>query len=293
MRVLVTGAGGLLGGRLAALLAGRGLTVIAARRRAPAPLGLAELAVDLVEPGVLERTLLDARPEAVVHAAVMGRAGDCEARPAEAEAVNARLPGLLARRCRAHGIRLIALSTDLVFAGDRAEAGEGDPPGPLSVYGRTKLAGENAVLSADPSAAVARVALIVGRGHGRRATASESVAWALAAGRTLRLYADEYRTPVDPQSVASAIALLLAKGGAGRFHLGGPERLSRYELGLRTARLCGLTSDRLQEGRQADHSGPDRRPADVSLDSARAHRELGWEPLPLDEALRGGRLGPD
>src|SRR3990172_59240 len=115
MRVLVTRAGGLLGGGAPGPPArrgpagGGGVRVMAARRRAPAPLGLAELAVDLVEPGVLERTLLDARPEALVHAAVMGRAGDCEARPAEAEAVNARLPGLLARRCRAHGIRLIAL----------------------------------------------------------------------------------------------------------------------------------------------------------------------------------------
>ena len=140
-----------------------------------------------------------------MHAAVLGRADHCEARPEEAERVNARLPGTLAAACRERGLRLVALSTDLVFAGDRAFREE-DAPGPLSVYGRTKLAGEEAVLAADPGAAVARVALVLGRGHGPRGTSSESVAWALRAGRTVRLFTDEYRTPVDPGSVADAVA---------------------------------------------------------------------------------------
>ena len=263
MRVLVTGAGGLLGGRLAALLHGRGLEVLAAHRLSIPPPGPRPVLVDLTDEKALARLLDASRPDAVVHAAAIGRSNQCEERPDEAERVNARLPGTLARECRERGLRLVALSTDLVFGGDRAFLREDDPPGPLGVYGRTKLAGEEAVLSACPGAAVVRVAMILGRGHGARATSTESV--------------------------ADAVLRLLECPAAGRFHLGGPERISRYDLGLRVARLLGLPQGGIVAGRQADHAGPDRRAADVSLDSGRARRELGWEPRPIDEAIRESR----
>ena len=134
-----------------------------------------------------------------------------------------------------------------------------------------------------------RVALVLGRGHGARATSTESVARALLRGEASRLFTDEHRTPVDPESVADAVVRLLDGSFAGRFHLGGPERVSRYELGLRVARWLGLPDAGIVASRQADHAGKDRRAADVSLDSGRARRELGWEPRPIDEAIRESR----
>jgi dTDP-4-dehydrorhamnose reductase len=195
--------------------------------------------------------------------------------------------------CRARSLRLVALSTDLVFGGDKAFVREDDPPAPLSVYGRTKRAGEEAVLRELPAAAVARIALVYGRGHGARATSSESVAWSLREGRPVTLFADEYRTPVDAGSVADAVARLLRRPGAGLYHLGGPERLSRLELGLRVAGVLGLDPSPIVASRQDEHRAPEARPKDVSLDSGRARRELGWEPRPVDEAIREGRPAPD
>lgn len=293
MKVLVTGAAGLLGGRLATRLAARGFAVVAVRHDAPPPPTLPALTLDLTDQIALGAALDASRPDAVVHAAVLSRADECERRPDLATDLNARLPGRLGAACRARRIRLVGLSTDLVFGGERALSDERAAPFPLGVYGRTKLEGEQALLSADPSAAVARVALVAGRGHGPRGTASESIAWALREGRTVRLFADEHRTPVDPESVADGVALLLERGGAGVFHLGGPERLSRLELGLRVARVLGLPSRGIESALQADYRGPDRRPADTSLDSARARQELGWKPGPLDRALRSSRLQPD
>jgi dTDP-4-dehydrorhamnose reductase len=293
LRVLVTGGGGLLGGRLAGLLHHRGFEVAAAHRSSLPPPGPRPVLVELTDEAALARLLDALRPDAVVHAAVLGRADECEARPEAAERVNARLPGTVARLCRERACRLVALSTDLVFGGDRAAVSEQDSPRPLSVYGRTKLAGEEAVLRELPSAAIARVALVLGRGHGSRLTSTESVWRALREGRPLRLFTDEYRTPVDPESVADAVSRLLVRGGGGRFHLGGPERLSRHELGLRVARAFGLPESAVTPGRQADHAGPDARAADVSLASTRARRELGWEPRPIDEAIREGRTDQD
>ena len=293
MRVLVTGAGGLLGGRIAALLSQDGFDVVAAHRRTPPPPGPRPVAIELQQTDALERLLDAERPGAIVHAAVIGRVEQCQDGPAEAAAVNAALPATLARLCRERGLRLVAISTDMVFSGDRAPLREDDATGPLSVYGRTKREGEQAVLEALPTAAVARVALVCGRGHGPRGTSSEAVAWSLRAGRPATLFTDEYRTPVDPESVADAVARLVRRGGAGLFHLGGPERVSRYELGVRVARRLGLDASLVAASRQDEHRAPEPRPKDVSLDSGRARRELGWEPRPLDEALLESRRAPD
>jgi dTDP-4-dehydrorhamnose reductase len=290
VRVLVTGAGGLLGGRLAPLLLADGFSVVGARHAAPPPEGVPDTPLDLLDPRSLERALDATDVEAVVHSAVL-QSEACEARPHDAAALNHRATESLARACRVRGLRLVALSTDMVFAGDRPFLREEDAPGPLQTYGRTKLAGEEALLAAHPDAAVVRLALVVGRGHGPRATASESIAWALRAGRRLRLFTDEYRTPVDPESVAQGVAALLRGTASGRFHLAGSERISRFELGRRVAAILGLSTDAIEGARQADHGGP-ARPPDLSLDITRARSLLGFSPRALDEALREGRASP-
>jgi dTDP-4-dehydrorhamnose reductase len=243
---------------------------------------------DLQQPGSIETALDRAKPEVVVHSAALADVDRCEKEPALAWMCNVDAPNALARLCRAHGIRLVALSTDLVFAGDRALVSEDDPARPTLAYGRTKLAGEEAVLGEDPAAAILRVALVYGRGHGARATASESVAWSLRAGHPVRLFTDQVRTPVDADSVADAIARVLAGDHRGRFHLGGLERVTRFELGQRVAAVLGLPAERIEPVRQADLALTPR-PADVSLDHSRARNVLGWQPRPLASAIRAGR----
>jgi dTDP-4-dehydrorhamnose reductase len=281
-----------VGGRLAPLLAEAGFTVVAAQHAAPPPPGLPVVPLDLLSSASLESALDAARPDAVVHAAALGNPDHCEADPALAESLNVRAPEALARACRRRGIRLLTLSTDLVFAGDRSPVSEADAPNPILLYGRTKLAGEEAVLAEAPGAAVLRLALVHGRGHGPRATASEAIAWSLAAGRTLKLFTDQYRTPIDVASLADAVARLLRGHGRGRYHLGGPERVSRHTLGLRVAQVLGLPTSGIEAVTQAGLPQHARRPADVALDSSRARRELGWVPRSLDDAIREGRRLP-
>jgi dTDP-4-dehydrorhamnose reductase len=281
----VTGAAGLLGGRLAELLASAH-DVIAMRHRAPVPVGLETVEADLLDLGALARAVEAARPDAVLHSAALADADRCEAEPALARRCNVEASAEIARLCRARGLRLVALSTDLVLGGDVAFSVEDPPARPVLVYGRTKLDAEEAILGESPGAVVLRVALVVGRGYGPRATASESVAAALAAGRRPRLFDDQYRTPIDPESVADAVGRVLQGTMAGRYHLGGAERLSRYELGQRVAQVLGLRGS-FERVSQASQSV--LRPADASLDSSRARRELGWTPRPLDEAIRDGR----
>jgi dTDP-4-dehydrorhamnose reductase len=292
MIVLVTGAAGLLGGRVAALVARR-FDVVAARHRAAPPAGLADVELDLLDPASLAGALERSRCDAVVHCAAQSNPDRCEEEPGPAERLNAEATAELARACHRHGLRLVALSTDLVFAGDRAFAREEDATGPPLVYGRTKLDGEVAALAEAPDTAVLRVALVAGRGHGTKGTSTESVAWALRAGRPLRLYTDQIRTPVDSASVADAVVRALERPVVGRFHLGGPERVSRYELGLRVAAVMGLSAEAIAPVTTTEMPQVGRRPLDTSFDSSRARRELGWEPRGLEEAIRDGRPAPD
>jgi len=287
-RVLVTGASGLLGGRLAELLAAHH-DVVATRHHAPVPAGLPAVDFDLLSTASLSAAIAGTRPDVVVHSAALADADRCQAEPGLAHRANVEASAELAHLCHARGARLIAISTDLVASGERAWMGEDDAAEPRLVYGRTKLAGEVAVLAAAPDATVVRVALVLGRGFGPRATASEAIAWALVSGRRLALFTDQFRTPIDAASVADALLRLIERPLTGRFHLGGPERLSRHELGLRVARVLGLPDSGIEATTQAALPRGAPRPADASLDSRRARAELDWAPRALDDAIRDAR----
>ena len=289
MRLLITGASGMLGGRLCALLATRHQVTAAVHAAAP-PDGLPGIALDLASEASIAQVVRDARPDAVIHSAALADADRCERDPEAAALLNSRASERLAAVCVERGARLVALSTDLLLAGDRPLSDESVAPRPTLVYARTKRDAEEAVLRASPGFAVARVALVVGRGFSPRGTASEAALWGLREGRRLRLFTDQHRTPSDPESVADAIERLLAREACGLYQLGGAERVSRFEIGVRTARAFGLDESAIEPSTQQDAPGAPR-PADCSMDIAKARRDLGWEPRPLDLAIRESRPG--
>lgn len=293
MRVLVTGAGGVLGGRLALLLHAGRYAVVAAWRASAAPAGLERVEVDLLDDAGPERLLERARPDAVVHAAALVEPDVCEGQPERAFAVNAEASERLATACARRGVKLVLISTDLVFSDADGIRDEAALPHPVSVYGRTKRTAEQAVLAVDGRHAVARVSLVVGRGHGPRGTATESLVWALRSGQPLALYADQFRTPADPESVAAGCARILDRDAAGIYHLAGVERISRYELGRRVASLRGLDPGPITPTSHEQRPPRAPRPKDVCLETARTRAALDWTPRPLDAAIRESRAAPD
>jgi dTDP-4-dehydrorhamnose reductase len=290
VRLLLTGAAGVLGGRLAGLLA-REHAVTAARHQAPVPAGLPTQALDLLAAGSAEAALEAARPEAVVHAAALVEPDRCEREPELAARLNTAASETLAAACARRGVKLLLISTDLVFD-DGDEKHEAGVPHPASVYGRTKRAAEEAVLAAHRRHSVVRLPLVVGRGFGPRATATESVAWALRAGRSLHLYTDQWRTPSDAESTAAACSRILERDGFGIFHAAGPDRISRHALGLRVAAAFGMSAAAISATTHDERPPFAPRPRDACLDAARTRAALGWEPRPLRDAILASRLGP-
>ncbi len=150
MRVLVTGASGLLGGRLALLLS-RSHEVVGSHHRAAVYPGLPAVAMDLLSAASVAGALAEMRPDAVVHAAALADPDLCEREPARAAALNVEATRNLASACRRAGVRLVGLSTDLVFGEGRPPWDEAAPTRPLLAYGLSKREGELALLAEHPA----------------------------------------------------------------------------------------------------------------------------------------------
>jgi dTDP-4-dehydrorhamnose reductase len=155
--VLVTGAAGMLGRDLVPLLEADGHVVTAV-----------DLDVDITDPEAVERCVHDSRPEAVFHLAAWTDVDGAEEREDQAFAVNGEGARNVARAAARAGAPLVFVSTDYVFDGAASQDyAEDDPPAPLGAYGRTKLAGELAVIDEHTGGArIARTAWLYGR-HGR------------------------------------------------------------------------------------------------------------------------------
>jgi dTDP-4-dehydrorhamnose reductase len=285
MRLLITGASGQLGAYLLRTLSEPGTSETAglARRSSPREViawsgsltgsiaGHALVPVDLTDVAAVEAAFKVARPDAVIHTAALARVADCHKDPERALRVNVEATKHLARLASQSKAQLVYVSTDLVFDGARGSYQEGESPRPLSVYGRTKLVAEDAVLNVAGGVA-ARISLLYGPSRSGRPSFFDEQIDALRAGRPITLFEDEWRTPLDLDT-CSRVLLLLAEGKvAGTVHVGGRERMSRVEMGRRLAAFLGVSDAVIVIRRRADVPSPEPRPCDVSLESTLSRR---------------------
>jgi dTDP-4-dehydrorhamnose reductase len=284
---LVLGGSGYLGAHVvtaATLRAGGAHEVYSASRQphvAPPNSAARAVPFDALRAGSVEALFDELSPRRVVLCTALAKIADCEAYPELARALNVELPRRVANACAASGARLVTISTDLVFGGGTPRAGgyvESDPTAPVSHYGRTKVDGETAVLESCPRALVVRIPLLFGPSGGRGLGASDSLLAAIERGEKPRLCTDEWRTPLSVVEAAAALCELLDSGHAGRLHVAGPQRITRYELGLWVLRSKGhapRAAESLVEPVQSAELGPVAlRPADACLDASRARSIL-------------------
>jgi dTDP-4-dehydrorhamnose reductase len=228
----------------------------------------------------------------VIHAAAVSTVAACYRDPAAAEAVNAQGSTQVAELAAAAGTRLVLVSSDLVFDGTGSWYTEQDAPAPLSLYGRTKQAAEQAVLAV-PGAAVARVSLLFGPALTDRPAFFDQQLSALREHRPIPAFTDEWRTPLSLKTAARALVALAESDYAGVLHIGGPERLSRLEMAQQTADVLGLDAAVLTPTTREQFPSPEPRPRDTSLDSSRWRKAFPKVPWPgfheaLGDLLAGG-----
>ncbi len=285
-RIVVTGAGGQVGTALTAAAARQGRDVLA----------LTSAQWDITDASAAERII--ERGDAVINCAAYTNVDGAETDEAAAYAVNATGPEHLARACTRVGARLVHISTDFVFSGVFAGSAPrpyepDDPAEPLSVYGRSKRAGELAVLAVSPEATVVRTAWVYTGGGGNDFVA---VMRRLAAGDgTVDVVDDQTGSPT--YAVDLAEALLEVADGRVRsrlVHAANSGAATRFEQARAVFESVGAEPQRVRPVSSNRYPRPARRPAYSAL-SGRQSADAGLSPLrpwsaALAEALRSGPL---
>lgn len=285
-RALVSGGCGFLGSYLVDRLAEK-YEVHGGSRAGTAPRAGSPFALDLTEVASLDAVRRLA-PRYVIHNAALTKPDVCEEDPERAHAVNVEGTRILAEAVRDSCRRFVYCSTDLVFDGSHPAWAETDRASPLMVYGRTKLAGEQAArVVLGERATVVRLALLYGRGRGRSAgrTFTERMLQEAREGRPVQLFPDQYRSPLYVDDAAAGLEAVLTWAEAPAvLHLGGPERISRFDMGVATLAVFGLDSSLAVAVPMKDVPSRVARPRDVSLDIQRA-RSRGFDPASVRQGL--------
>ena len=285
-RILITGASGLLGLNTA-VEAVKAHEVFGQVNRHPLRTeAFTTIQADLLAPGALERLLDQTRPDWVIHCAALANVDACENDPLQARQLNSEVPCQLAELVARGGARLLHVSTDAVFDGQRGGYTEEDAPHPLGTYAQTKLDGERGVLAANPKAIVARVNLFGWSISGTRSLA-EFFFHKLFTGQPCMGFTDVIFCPMLANDLGLVFLKMLDAGLSGLYHAVGSECTSKYEFGLRIARRFGLDESLIAPTSVQEGGLKAARSLNLTLRTDRLTQALG-EPLPgLSTGLEG------
>ena len=282
-KLLVTGASGFLGWNLCQL-AKPEWDVYGTYFSHPGEIpGVNLIKVDLRDFEEIKHIFREIQPAAVIHMAAQSSPNFCQSHPIESHSINVTTACNIAGLCADSSIPCVFTSTDLVFNGLNPPYRETDPVSPVSLYGEQKVIAEEGMLERYPLSAVCRMPLMFGMATPPATSFMQPFIKTLREGQELSLFTDEFRTPVSGKTAAQGLLLALEKV-KGRIHLGGKERLSRYDFGRLLVEVLQLPETGLKKCRQKDVKMAAPRPPDVSLDSSMAFA-MGYSPLSLREEL--------
>lgn len=295
MTILLTGASGLVGSAFARAAARRGHRVIGIVGTHSAPLeGLAEQArLDLTDSAAVTAAALERFPQTIVNCAAVSVPEQCDADPARAQILNVELPATLARLAHHLSARLVHLSSEQVFDGTRTTAyAPGDPVCPINLYGRQKVESERLVHSlARDFAVTVRPPLLMGNSVSGRRSNHERLFVDWAAGRTPRMFTDEFRQACTAENLAEVLVELCERETLrGIVHWAGRDLLSRHELARRIRDHFRLTDAQAPLAAVARADVPDaarRRQACLALDLAPLEGRLRTRPEDTATQLAG------
>jgi len=285
LKVLVTGASGSLGFTIAGGLEPT-CSVYAGWNQFEPQLKNAEMVqINLQEPGHVKKIIEDLKPGLVVHCAAMTDPEICKKDPDLTRRINTEATREIAEATRdIHG-KLIYLSTDLIFDGKKTMYGEEDEPNPLNEYANSKYLGEIAIRDSVENFLILRISVVYGFGYGRKGTFSDWLISNLNKGNEVRLFDDQYRTSFYLPDGARVMKDLIPTNCTGVFHVGGAERLSRYQFGVTLAKRLGLPEDLIIQTKMADCTDFAKRPGDCSLRTTKLNKAIGFSPTPLEVAF--------
>lgn len=267
MRIWVTGSRGLIGSHV--------LRQVPLKEDGIDAVGVTRTMLELQDVDQIERLFQEGRPDGIIHCAAIANTAVCEKEPELAQRVN--VAGTVKLAELAAELPFVFLSTDIVFDGQRGNYGEGDHCQPVNVYGRTKREAE-VFIEKNPKHCVLRLSLNGGQSPTGDRGFNEVLRRAFAEGREVKLFVDEYRQPLPATVTADVAWRALLERWDGIYHVGGGQKLSRFEIGELVAERHRDLDPKLIPVRLRDFRGGKRAP-DTSMNCSRLEAKLG-ESLP-------------
>jgi dTDP-4-dehydrorhamnose reductase len=263
----ITGAGGLIGNYL----------VQTALKFAPQwrLRALTHDRLDLLDFAAVRREFEKDQPRLVIHCAAVSTVADAQKNPELAWQLNVEVTRRLAEL--AAEIQFVFFSTDLVFDGRKGNYVETDAVNPIHVYGETKAAAEEIILR-NPRHTVVHASLNGGVSRAGNRGFNEQLRQTLLAKSGMKLFTDEFRSPIPAVETARAVWELARKKCAGIYHVAGAEKLSRWQIGQLLVKRWPEIKAKIEPGSARDFPGPPRA-LDTSLDIAKVQKILS-APLP-------------
>lgn len=284
VKLLVTGASGLLGTKLCEVATRKSWEVHSAYVQHKPSYGT-PARFDISDRKAGEDLFRHVKPEVVVHSAAMTDVDRCESEKALAWRINFEGTLNIVENCRRHGAFLIYVSTDYVFDGEKGEYKESDSPNPVNYYGLTKLKGEESVKKLE-TYCIARGSVVYGAlPASGKANFALWLLEKLKKGENANVVIDQWNSPTLNSSLARMVCEVAEKRLAGVLHLAGASRLSRYDFARSLAEVFNLETGLIVPVESAKIPWVARRPRDSSLNVDKALETLENKPLHVVSSL--------
>jgi len=289
LKLLITGASGLYGSRLAQLALAKNFEVYSSDVQELTVWGN-YVKMDISNKEVVDETFRRVKPDIVVHAATLTDVDKCELNKELAWKINVEGTKNVVDASKAAGSFLIYISTDYVFSGEKGNYKETDTPNPLQYYGLTKLKAEELVKT-QAEYFIGRPSVIYGSTPA--AGKVNFVLWVietLRKGGRVKIVTDQWNTPTLNTNLAEMTLEVAQRRLTGTYHLCGATRVSRSEFAQQIADAFDLDKSLIDFALSSQFTWPAKRPTDSSLDTSKAKQTLQNKPLEMDEALKRLKL---
>ncbi len=288
-RVLVCGSNGLLGQRLAFILDGESEYEVLHTSHHRSFVNKQELVdytqLDISNRGDVKSLISSFRPDIVLNAAAMTNVDLCEREREQAWKMNVTGVEHLVEVCRRINAKLIHVSTDYVFDGKFGNYAEGDRANPVNYYGKTKLAGENVIISSGIDHAILRTILVYGIGINVKNNFALWVINNLNEGIQIQCVDDQISNPTHVHDLAMAMKNIMESDVNGMFHISGPETISRYDFAIRAADIFGYDKSLILKIKTPDLRQRATRPMNTSFNINKAKTQLHYTPMTITQGL--------
>lgn len=289
MRLLITGSNGLLGQKIVKQCLAKGIDFIATSKgenRNPDCPNDRFLSMDISNILDIKKVFDFYYPTHVIHTAAITNVDYCEDHIEECQTVNVEATKFLVQVSNTYKAHIQFLSTDFVFDGEQGNYVETDEVNPLSVYAQSKVDGEKIVQELAENWSIARTIIVYGEGN--NLSRSNIVLWAreaLKSGNPLTIVDDQFRAPTWADDLAWGCLAIVLQNKQGIFHLSGPETISIIDLVYRVADFYQLPKTQVTPSKSTTLNQAAKRPPKTGFDLTKSRKELGYNPMKLEETL--------